>query len=80
MVDVLAENLAEKDVMGDDGTKIGSMDNITMNLKTGTLRKIIVAPADETAPVAGLDRDEDGRYHIPATRVKANEDYILIER
>ena len=35
MSDILAENLSGKSVMGSDGTELGLLYNITMDLKSG---------------------------------------------
>ncbi|MDX1748212.1 MAG: PRC-barrel domain-containing protein, partial [Halobacteriales archaeon] len=42
MPEILAENLSGKAVMGSDGTELGMLYNITMNLKTGALGDLIV--------------------------------------
>ncbi|MES3517046.1 MAG: PRC-barrel domain-containing protein, partial [Natronomonas sp.] len=44
MPEILAENLSDKDVMGSDGARIGSLYNITMDLATGTLRNLVIDP------------------------------------
>src|SRR6056297_2156349 len=44
MVDILAENLSWKAVMGADGTELGDLYNITMEMKTGGLRSLLVVP------------------------------------
>ena len=44
MVDILAENLSGKAVMGADGTELGDLYNITMEMKTGWLRILLVVP------------------------------------
>ena len=80
MPDILAENLSGKAVMGSDGTELGMLYNITMDLKTGTLSDLIVAPEEETTFDAEFNIDESGRYRIPVNRVQAVKDYIVVER
>jgi len=81
MTDVLAENLSGKSVMGSDGTELGMLYNITMNLKTGTLNDLLVSPNDEfPADSSQFERDEQGRLHVPVSRVQAVKDYIVIDR
>ena len=80
MPDILAENLSGKAVMGSDGTELGMLYNITMNLTTGSLADLIVEPKEETAFDSELELDEDGRYHIPVRNVRAVKDYIVVDR
>ncbi|MFC6989599.1 PRC-barrel domain-containing protein [Haloplanus sp. GCM10025708] len=81
MPDILAENLSGKAVMGSDGTELGMLYNITMNLKTGALEDLLVSPNEEY-PVGDsrFDLDEQGRVHVPVSHVQAVKDYIVIER
>ena len=82
MPDILAENLSGKSVMGTDGTELGMLYNITMNIKTGSLNDLVVEPDEETPDDLGtdLDADEQGRYRVPVGRVRAVKDYIVVER
>lgn len=80
MPDILAENLSGKAVMGSDGTELGILYNITMDLRTGTLSDLIVEPDQETTFDAEFDVDEEGRYHVPVNRVQAVKDYIVVQR
>ncbi len=81
MPDILAENLSGKAVMGDDGTELGMLYNITMDLDTGRLRDLLVEPNAET-PVSTINfgTDEEGRFEVPVGRVQAVKDYIVIQR
>ncbi len=81
MADILAENLSGKAVMGSDGTEIGMLYNITMDLKSGELHDLLVTPGEDT-PQAKIDfdRDEGGRFRVPVTRVQAVKDYIVVDR
>jgi len=50
MVDILAENLSGKAVMSADGTELGDLYNITMDLKSGELSDLLVrAPTSTSA-------------------------------
>ena len=80
MPDILAENLSGKAVMGSDGTELGMLYNITMNIKTGALSDLLVEPNEETAFDADFSVDDDGRFHIPVNRVQAVKDYIVVSR
>ncbi|WP_101294208.1 PRC-barrel domain-containing protein [Halegenticoccus soli] len=79
MADILAENLSGKAVMGSDGTELGMLYNITMNLKTGALHDLVVDP-HETMTEESFERDEEGHVHVPVGRVQAVKDYIVIQR
>jgi len=81
MTDVLAENLSGKSVMGSDGTELGMLYNITMNLKTGALNDLLVSPNEEfPASESKFQQDEQGRLHVPVSHVQAVKDYIVIDR
>ena len=81
MAEVLAENLSGKAVMGDDGTELGLLYNITMNLKTGRLANLLVSPNEELAQDRiEFETDEDGRIEVPISRVQAVKDYIVVDR
>lgn len=78
MADVLAENLSGKNVVGDDGAELGMLYNITMDLDTGTLRHLLVQPAEGVD--ADFERDSGGRFRVPVGRVRAVKDHIVVER
>ena len=81
MADVLAENLSGKAVMGADGTELGMLYNITMNLKTGSLQHLLVSPDEQiSADQSGFPVDDAGRLEIPVSRVQAVKDYIVVQR
>ncbi len=81
MVDILAENLSGKAVMGADGTELGDLYNITMEMKTGGLQNLLVVPNEGISPhSSGFDDDEAGRLEIPINSVQAVKDYIVVSR
>lgn len=79
MSDILAENLSGKAVMGSDGMEFGMLYNITMDLKSGSLKELIVTP-DEDFPTdrANYDTDDNGRLRVPVAEVQAVKDYIVV--
>lgn len=79
MPDILAENLSDKEVMGSDGSSLGTLYNITMDLKTGTLQHLVLDPGQQTGDLE-FERDEHGNYRIPVGRVQAVKDTIIIDR
>ena len=79
MPEILAENLSDKEVMGSHGASLGTLYNITMDLKTGTLRNLVVDPA--TATVEGdFPNDDHGNLLVPVSRVQAVKDTVVVER
>jgi sporulation protein YlmC with PRC-barrel domain len=81
MADILAENLSGKAVMGADGTELGMLYNITMDLKTGALHDLVVTPHEETSRDAvRFSTDDQGRIRVPVERVNSVRDYIVIEQ
>jgi len=73
---ITARSLARKTVTLSDGTVVGQLYNITVDLRTGALIDLLVKPARE---IPGL-KMEDGLYVIPFESVKAISDYIVIDK
>jgi sporulation protein YlmC with PRC-barrel domain len=81
MTDLLAENLSGKSVMGSDGTELGMLYNITMDLETGSLHDLLVSPTEEfPAANSQFELDEEGHLHVPVSRVQAVKDYVVVDR
>ncbi|MFP8955649.1 PRC-barrel domain-containing protein [Natronosalvus vescus] len=81
MSEILAENLSGKSVMGSDGTELGLLYNITMDLNSGKLHDLVVDPDEELPSRAvDFDKNEAGRFLIPVSRVQAVKDYIVVQR
>ncbi|NHN60162.1 MULTISPECIES: PRC-barrel domain-containing protein [Halorussus] len=81
MSEILAENLSGKAVMGSDGTELGMLYNITMDLKTGELANLLVEPDEQLRRDAvEFESDESGRFQVPVKRVQAVKDYIVVQR
>jgi sporulation protein YlmC with PRC-barrel domain len=74
---VLAENLSGKAVMGSDGSELGTLYNITMDLKTGALHDLLVDPNVEVANEH--DTDDENLLHVPVGNVQAVKDYIVVD-
>jgi sporulation protein YlmC with PRC-barrel domain len=80
MADILAENLSGKAIMGTDGTELGMLYNITMDLKTGRLSDLLVTPHESVATEqVPFDRDSDGHFLVPVEHVQAVKDYIVVQ-
>jgi sporulation protein YlmC with PRC-barrel domain len=79
MPEILAENLSDKVVMGSDGARLGTLYNVTMDVKTGSLRNLVV-DVDESSIDADFQRDDHGNYLIPVSHVQAVKDTIVVAR
>ncbi|ELY74511.1 PRC-barrel domain-containing protein [Natrinema pallidum] len=77
MTTVLASTLSDTPVMGSDGTKIGTVHNITMNVETGELQRLLVTPT--TDDVRGFDTNDDGKLVVPASRMNDIDDYLIVD-
>jgi sporulation protein YlmC with PRC-barrel domain len=75
---VLAENLSGKAVMGSDGAELGTLYNITMDLKTGELHDLLVDPNPEVS--VDYDVDDQNLLHVPVGNVQAVKDYIVVSQ
>ena len=81
MAEILAENLSGKAVMGSDGSELGMLYNISVDLESGRLIDLLVTPDEEAnGPEPEFDRDEAGRLKVPVANVQAVKDYIIVER
>jgi sporulation protein YlmC with PRC-barrel domain len=81
MADILAENLSGKAVMGSDGTELGDLYNITMDLHSGRLNDLLVTPNEQVDPDRlSFDQDDAGRLQVPVANVQAVKDYIVVGR
>ena len=79
MAQILAENLSGKDVMGADGAELGSLYNITMDLSSGSLKNLVIEPA-ESLRNTSFEYNEHGRLVVPVDRVRAVKDHMIISR
>jgi len=73
---LFAKSLGKKTVLLSDGTVVGSVYNVTMDLKTGTLVDIVVKPQNE---IPEIER-QNGLYIIPFESVKSVSDYVVLDR
>lgn len=81
MVDILAENLSGKAVMSSDGTELGDLYNITMDLDSGELNYLLVSPHEQLRPErVDFEVDDMGRLLVPVRNVQAVKDYIVVAR
>lgn len=76
----LGQTLAGKDVMSSGGAKLGTLFNMTLDLRTGDLKKLLVTPERDTPTAKRPDykTDNHGRYMIPVESVQSSDDYIVV--
>ena len=76
MPDILAQNLADKGVMRNDGKEMGILKNITVDLKTGRLESIVVAPKEDIvqSEFDDYNRNSEGNFLVPVSLVESVTD------
>jgi len=80
MTDILAQNLTEKGVMRNDGKEMGTLENITVDLKTGKLESIVVKPGANIvkSDFQKLNKDSEGNFLVPVSFVESVTDNIMV--
>ncbi len=73
---MLAKTLARKTVVLTDGTVVGTLYNITVDFKTGSIVNLLVKPQNDIPEF----KKEEGVYIIPFECVKALKDYIVVDK
>ncbi|MDQ2055561.1 PRC-barrel domain-containing protein [Halobellus sp. H-GB7] len=76
MDSALASSVAGCSVMTTDGVELGTVENITVNVKTGNLEHLRLDPDGQQT--RGFKRNDEGQLLIPADRIEAKHDYLLI--
>ncbi len=74
---VFAKSLAKKMVLLSDGTVVGTLYNVTVDLKTGSILELIVKPGQN--PVPELEK-HNNLYIVPFESVKSISDYIVLDK
>ncbi|OUJ18078.1 Protein implicated in RNA metabolism containing PRC-barrel domain [Methanonatronarchaeum thermophilum] len=76
-MEIPVTKLSKKDIVSSDGDEIGSLYNVTMNMKTGELLDLIIEPHREVDP--SNYETQDDYIVIPFQNVKAIKDMIVVE-
>jgi sporulation protein YlmC with PRC-barrel domain len=76
----LGQNLMNMDVNTAQGERIGTLFNITIDMRTGEMKKLLVTPLRDspTAKRPQFETDANGRYMIPVSRLESVQDHIVI--
>ncbi len=77
MTKVLAMNLTDMRVMGDDGVELGELHNITCDLETGKLGDLVIDPSDKAREK--YEVGDDGFVYVPTRRLTAVKDYVVVK-
>ncbi|MDD2439047.1 MAG: PRC-barrel domain-containing protein [Methanosarcinaceae archaeon] len=72
------ELLVNKQVMATDGTEIGTLNNIVMEVRGGNLIDLVVIPNENLD--TSKYKKEDEFILLPFTSVSAIKDYIIIDK
>lgn len=78
MARIFAKNLSKKNVMSSDGSLLGVLYNIIMDVQTGELTNLVVKPD------VSVDRTKyqpEGNYIlVPFSAVRAVKDFIVADK
>ena len=77
MARIFAKNLSDKKVMGIDGSDIGTLYNMVVDLRTGALIDLVIKP-DMALDTTGF-RTENDFVLVSFEAVRAVKDYIVID-
>lgn len=78
MSKVFAKNLSSKQVMATDGTELGVLFNMVMDVKTGDLIDLLIKP-DLALDTSKYQTDEQ-YIIVPFEAVRAIKDYIVVDK
>lgn len=73
-------DLSETLVMLQDGTRLGEVYNVTADLQNGQLHSLLFTPTSSGVAESQLPFDEvsSGVFEVPADKVRAIEDYVIV--
>ncbi|RDI69837.1 PRC-barrel domain-containing protein [Halopelagius longus] len=78
MTGVLRTDLLGTPVVGSDGSKVGTLRSVTMDVRTGELRQFLVDSESERP--TSFERNGDGYLVIPASRAQSLSEHLVVER
>jgi sporulation protein YlmC with PRC-barrel domain len=78
MNQIFARNLRDKQVVSSDGVTLGVLNNIVIDIRSGSIENLVVKPD------IGLEKakfKEDGEFILmPFDSVRAIKDYIVVDK
>ncbi|WP_436344544.1 PRC-barrel domain-containing protein [Natronorubrum sp. FCH18a] len=80
MGELLARSLTKKSVVGVDGTKFGTVHNLTLNPTSGTLNDLVIDPSPRIKSRSlDFETDENDRVLVPVDRIRVVKDTIVVD-
>jgi sporulation protein YlmC with PRC-barrel domain len=76
--EIFAKNLSNKQVMGSDGTDLGALYDLVIDVNTGDILDIMVKP-DPDLNIQEFKIENDFLL-LPFDSVRAIKDYIVVDR
>ena len=70
--------LDNKKIMSTDAKELGTLEDIHINAKTGTIMNLVISPA-EGVDITKYNKEED-YILIPFSAVSAVKDYIIVDK
>ncbi len=78
MSKVFAKRVVNKKVMSTDGSEIGTLSNLVIDARSGTLVDLVVRP-DIAFNKQGY-KEEGGFLFLPFESVRAIKDYVVVDK
>ena len=78
MAKIFAKNLSKKNVMSSDGSILGALYNIVIDIRTGELINLVVKP--DMSVDRSLYRSEGNYMLIPFSAVRAIKDVMVVDK
>lgn len=82
-MEIFAKKLSDKPVVDSNGSVIGQLHNVTIDFKTGQLQNLLVTPDNQSSNQqrhkSRYKSDDHGRHMIPANKVSAVKDQIIVQ-
>ncbi|MEA3281122.1 MAG: PRC-barrel domain-containing protein [Euryarchaeota archaeon] len=78
MAKIFAKNLSKKNVMSSDGSILGTLYNIVIDIRTGELINLVVKP--DMSVDRNLYQSEGNYMLIPFRAVRAIKDVMVVDK
>lgn len=78
MANIIASKMRDKEIVTDNGVRIGELFDLTMSEKTGELIALIVRPFKDQKTINML-HDSDGNVVVPYNAVKVVKEFIIVD-
>jgi sporulation protein YlmC with PRC-barrel domain len=78
MKKIFARNLRDKQVVSSDGVTLGVLNNIVIDIRTGSIEDLVIKP---DIALEKAKYKQDGEFiHMPFDSVRAIKDYIVVDK